>query len=185
MVEPMAPPDPPLGTDEFLLRPWRPDDFPAVLAAGADDAITAHTFMRANPDDDYAKRWARRAAEAWERGGAMWALVDRSDPDRCLGRLGWVRFAAPAGNAEIAYWLLPEARGRGWMATAVRLVTDWGFEHHAIERMFAMVDLDNTASQRTAEKAGLQREGILRGYEDVPGRGRVDLWSFARLATDP
>lgn len=78
----------------------------------------------------------------------------------------------------------PEARGSSWAAEALRLVSGWGFESIGIQRIGLLVDLDNLASQRTAEKAGFTREGVLRSYEHLPRRGRVDVWSFSRLDTD-
>jgi RimJ/RimL family protein N-acetyltransferase len=42
----------------------------------------------------------------------------------------------------------------------------------------------NTASIRTAEKAGFRREGLLRGWQEVGGE-RKDMYMFARLSGDP
>ena len=104
--------------------------------------------------------------------------------DRCAGQIGLVLADHPAGNAEAFYWLLPEARGLSWAAAALRLVSNWGFESLDVERVGVVVDLDNLASQRTAQKAGFTREAVLRGYLRTPRWGRVDVWSFSRLASD-
>lgn len=61
--------------------------------------------------------------------------------------------------------------GRGWGAQALELVTRWAFEHMGVERMEVVIDMENEASQRTAEKAGFTREGVRRGYERVPDHG--------------
>ena len=178
-------PDPPLSTADFRLRPFELHDTRAVKAAGNDLDITRHTFMPAAPDDDVAQQSLTRSIQGWKHGVARLAIVPSAvRDDRCVGQMGLVLAHHPPGNAEAVYWLLPEARGRSWAARALRLVADWGFESLDLERITVLVDLDNVASQRTAEKAGFTREGVLRGYGRHPRRGRVDLWSFSRLATD-
>jgi len=101
-----------------------------------------------------------------------------------VGQIGLVLAEHPAGNAEGLYWLLPEARGLSWAAAALRLVSDWGLQSLSLGRVGLVIDVDNLASQRSAEKPGFTREGVLRGYDQLPGRGRVDVWSFSRLASD-
>ena len=181
----LTPPDPPLSSQGFRLRPFTVNDVEAVKAAGEDPDIVRYTFMPAAPTDETTVQWLTRAIEGWHHGMARFAIVpaDARD-DRCAGQIGLILADHPAGNAEAFYWLLPEARGLSWAAAALRLVSDWGFESLDVERVGVFVDLDNLASQRTAETAGFTREGVLRGYLRTPRRGRVDVWSFSRLASD-
>lgn len=154
------------------------------MAAGRDWQITNHTFMPREPDEDQARAWIERAVSSWEHGVCRLAISAIGDPARrCVGQAGVLLQQIP-GNAEAVYWLLDHARGRGWGAQALELVTHWAFEHLGIERMEVLIDIENHASQRTAEKAGFAREGVRRAYERVPDRGRVDLWCFSRLVTD-
>lgn len=184
MVRAVTPPEPALRADAFELREFVPEDVAAIMAAGRDRQITDHTYMPREPDDDRARAWIERAVAGWERGVCRLAISEIEDPARrCVGQAGLLLQQIP-GNAEAVYWLLEGARGRGWGAQALGLVTGWAFEHLGIERMEVLIDIENDASQRTAEKAGYTREGIRRSYERVPDRGRVDLWCFSRLATD-
>lgn len=184
MTGPVALPDPPLRTEQFELRPFAPDDYPAVMEAGRDWTITNHTFMPRRPDEARAKEWIQRTELAWEQGACRLAVSAVGDPvRRCLGQAGILLQEIP-GNAEAVYWLLEGARGRGWGAAALDLVTRWAFSDLALERVEVLIDIDNEASQRTAENAGFVREGVRRGYERLPDRGRVDLWCFSRLVTD-
>lgn len=180
----VRPPDPPLRTSQFALRLFRAGDVDAVVAAGRDPQITGHTFMPRDPNQAKAIAWIDRAISAWELGACRLAINAVDDPtERCIGQVGIVLREIP-GNAEAVYWLLDEARGSGWAAQALELVTRWAFEDLGIERVEVLVDLDNEASLKTAEIAGFTREGIRRGYEQVPDRGRVDLWCLSRLSTD-
>jgi RimJ/RimL family protein N-acetyltransferase len=53
-----------------------------------------------------------------------------------------------------------------------------------VNRVEAATDLDNIAEQRSLEKAGFRREGVLRGSQWRAGAYH-DLVYYALLRTDP
>ena len=53
-----------------------------------------------------------------------------------------------------------------------------------MERLEAIVDVENVGSQRVLEKAGFQREGVLRKYMILKGKTR-DLVIFSLLSSNP
>lgn len=53
-----------------------------------------------------------------------------------------------------------------------------------LERLQALVDVENVASQKVLEKAGFQREGVLRKYVVIKGKSR-DMIMFSVLPNDP
>jgi len=61
--------------------------------------------------------------------------------------------------------------GREVATTAVQLVARTGFEEGGLRRLECLLSVHHEASQRVAEKAGAQREGLLRRLRV---RGRVD-----------
>jgi RimJ/RimL family protein N-acetyltransferase len=65
-------------------------------------------------------------------------------------------------TGHIGYWLAAEARGQGLTTAALRALSRWGIEELGLGRVELVTDPDNIASQRVAEKAGFQREGVLR-----------------------
>ena len=77
----------------------------------------------------------------------------------------------------------PFARGRGIATDALKLLTRWAFDQLGLQRLQLKADPDNAASQRVAEKAGYQREGLLRSSFVVRGR-RSDSVLYSRLPTD-
>jgi RimJ/RimL family protein N-acetyltransferase len=52
-----------------------------------------------------------------------------------------------------------------------------------LERLEALVDVENIGSQRVLEKAGFQKEGVLRKYLFMKGKSR-DMIMFGILSTD-
>ena len=80
------------------------------------------------------------------------------------------------GAGHIGYWMAPQARGRGRTTAALRALSRWAIEELGLGRVELATDLDNIASQRVAEKAGFQREGVLRAMlptRDGPRRDGV------------
>jgi ribosomal-protein-alanine N-acetyltransferase len=65
-------------------------------------------------------------------------------------------------GAEIGYWLGEAHWGKGVATAAIRLVTDHAFNERSLIRVFAIPFTANAASCRALEKAGYQREGIMR-----------------------
>ena len=59
--------------------------------------------------------------------------------------------------------------GRGYMIEAVQLVIPYSFETLRLHRIEAACIPANTRSVRVLEKAGFQREGLLRSYLRING----------------
>jgi RimJ/RimL family protein N-acetyltransferase len=118
-----------------------------------------------------------------ERGEAIqFALCDASTGE-FLGCLLFAGIDWDRAAANIGFWLLPAARGRGLMRRTITLGFDW-ITGLGIERVAAQTDVANVAAQRAMEAAGFTREGVLRGANPGP-EGRVDYAAYARLLTDP
>lgn len=102
--------------------------------------------------------------------------------------IGAISVTSNAGNdrcrAELGYVLASGYWGKGIATTAVRLVTSTIFsEWPHLERLEALVDVDNKASLRVLEKGGFKREGVLRKYLILKG-GIRDAVLFSLLSTD-
>ena len=96
------------------------------------------------------------------------------------------------GNGELSWTVFPDHRGQGLAARAVRLLIRYAFDELGLHRVAAHVDPQDGASLRTAGRAGLRREGLVRASQEneversgEPGGQRQDLVQVARLATDP
>lgn len=121
-----------------------------------------------------------------ERNGEL--MIERLDDGQPIGLVSWHRVAYGPNDGSAAWnigiSLLPGARGRGFGSEAQRLIADYLFAATPIHRVEASTDVDNVAEQRSLEKAGFVREGLLRGAQDRRGV-RHDLINFARLRSDP
>lgn len=84
-------------------------------------------------------------------------------------------------TAEVGYWLGPEYWGRGIATAALERVCRYGFEELGLLRIFATPIAWNPASLRVLEKAGFQREGIMRNACVKDGKV-ADMILYAKVA---
>lgn len=100
---------------------------------------------------------------------------------RAVGAIGYVpgRDVERYG-AELGYWLGEAYWGRGIVTDAVRLVTEHAFADMGFLRLFALPFADNPGSIRVLEKAGYEREGLLRASSVKFGQVK-DQYIYARV----
>ena len=102
----------------------------------------------------------------------------------CSARLESTGSSRRRGACDIGYWLAREARGRGVMTRAVRLLSAWAFGELLVDRIEIIVDPRNASSRAVAERAGFRFEGVLRSYVVIKDRRR-DMAMYSLLRTDP
>jgi RimJ/RimL family protein N-acetyltransferase len=76
---------------------------------------------------------------------------------------GLVVQEAARGDIELAYWVRPEARGRGIASRSLDALSAWVEGRLAPRRLWVEVEPENEASLRTAAAAGYRRHGTQGG----------------------
>jgi [ribosomal protein S5]-alanine N-acetyltransferase len=104
------------------------------------------------------RRWQEDGLVGEERSFLAVGLADGS----CAGWVNW-RKSGKYGNYEIGIALFPEHRGRGVGTEAQRQLVEYLFKTTTVHRLEAGTEIDNVAEQRSLEKVGFRREGVLRG----------------------
>ena len=177
---------PPLGEPAdgvVRLRHWRRSDAPDLVRAMRDGTVARWLPVPLPYDPEHAEHFLGQVVPAERESGAALAVavVDAAD-GRLLGAAS-LRPQPRNALAEVGYWTAPEARGRGVAGRAALLLARWGVRELGLARVSLLADVDNTASQRVAEKAGFAHEGVLRAVRAEPrGTGRRDLRCYALTA---
>lgn len=155
---------PTLPLDRGLeLRPWRPTDAHALVAAGQDPAIRQWNLLVVESPED-ARRRIGRMHERWQaETGAVWAVARSDGGGEVMGLIGWNDIDLAGGSAEIVYWVLPAARGTGVVVEATKRLSRWALDDLGLHRLRLCHAVANTASCRVAHKVGYALEGTMRG----------------------
>jgi ribosomal-protein-alanine N-acetyltransferase len=67
-------------------------------------------------------------------------------------------------RADFGYGIARQYWGYGYTTEAAKIVIQWALEQESIYRVWAICDVENVASTRVMDKAGMQKEGILRRF---------------------
>lgn len=114
-------------------------------------------------------------------------LIIESLDGEPVGTVQWraVHYGPPDDSRawQIGIELEPGSRGKGYGTEAQRLLAAWLFATTDVNRVEAATDIDNTPEQRSLEKAGFVRDGILRGSQFRAGAYH-DLVIYSRLRSD-
>ena len=170
-----------LRTERSLLRPFRLDDVDDVFDYARDPEWAL--YLGGHIPQPY----TRRDAEEFV-AHAVLASWD-TNPDFAVeldGRVsGGVALEVRQTDAiaELGYALAKPHWGKGLMPEAARAAVDWGFERLGLAKVYAMVDLRHTRSQRVMEKLGMTREGVLRSHASVRGN-RIDVAAYGLVRED-
>jgi RimJ/RimL family protein N-acetyltransferase len=122
----------------------------------------------------------RRCLALREQGTTFpWAITRKSDHQL----LGMIEARTDVYRAELGYALARPFWGQGLATEAVHAVVDLALVQPAIYRVWAVCDLENPASARVLEKAGMQREGVLRRWSLHPNVSDVprDCLCYAKV----
>lgn len=180
-------PDAPLTPVELdggavRLRPWRAGDVDDVWAALQDPAIRLWNGGGGGSREEAVALLGRRSD--WTPGDhASWAVVD-AGTGALLGSVS-VHSIAQSQDAQVGYWTVPSARGRGVAATAVDAACRWAFATVAVDRIELCHAIENSASGRVAQKAGFTYEGHLRRSYRYGDGVKHDELLWSRLSDDP
>jgi RimJ/RimL family protein N-acetyltransferase len=153
----------------------------AAMAELVSDAEVARFTRIPEPlPEGFARTWLDRYLAGHEDGTcAGFAALD--EHGRFVGLGLAPAIDATTGEVELGYIVAAGARGRGVASELLRRLTAWAFESLGAERIVLIVDVDNTASSRVAERAGYTREGVMRSIFVKPGvRRDAELWSRIR-----
>jgi RimJ/RimL family protein N-acetyltransferase len=182
-VSALSPPDPPLQNDRIRLDPMTQAAAADARRMIQDEDIKRFTYIPSEPDDGFVARWITRYENGWTDGSCAGFEIRGLGDGAYLGFAALVHLDLADKQGEIGYMVTPEARGRGAASGAVALLTRWGLDELGLERLELRIDTANAGSQRVAERAGYQLEGILRSLAFKEGR-RVDTGVWSRLKGD-
>jgi RimJ/RimL family protein N-acetyltransferase len=165
-----------LWGDGVRLRAFRAWDVDRIVEACSDPATSHWLGSMPQPyQRDSARAYLEGIAELAARGvGVAWCIADPED-DRCLGSISLDGLGGYAKRGEIGYWAHPNARGRGVVAEAVRLVTRHAQDSELATSLLIRCAIGNAASRRVAERAGYREIGIQPASEPLRDGQITDL----------
>jgi RimJ/RimL family protein N-acetyltransferase len=162
---------PVIETRRLILRPLEVEEFDDYSALWADPVVTRFIGGRPHTRDEAWGRFLRHIGTWSVFGYGFWG-VEHKATGRLVGEAGFQdlkRAMQPSieGLPEAGWCLLPDTHGQGLATEAVEAVTGWSDANLPAPRTVCIIDPDNLASLRVAEKCGY-REVARIAYRDKP-----------------
>ncbi len=169
--------------DGVILRAFDAGDVAMLRDLATDPYVPLIGSLPADASEQQALDFIERQHSRWTAGvGYSFCVADEGD-GRAVGTAGLWLGDLEQGRASVGYTVAPRARRRGVAARALRALTTFGWTLPELFRIELYVEPWNQGSIRTAERAGYQREGLLRSHQPIGGH-RVDMLLYAALRPD-
>jgi ribosomal-protein-alanine N-acetyltransferase len=147
----------PIESERLTIREFQPEaDAEAMLTVYGDSEVMRFVpgghFQGIGTVEARLKTYAR---ESSRRGFSSWAVVER-ESGRVIGDAGFGIFQ-PTREIELGYTVARDCWGHGYATEAASACLEAGLSHLGATRIIAVVDEENLASQRVAERIGMTR----------------------------
>lgn len=175
-----------ISTERLILRPFRMEDAEVMFERWASDKETVHylSWMAHQSLKD-----TKRILKVWMNGyltktSYVWAICPKSTPDQPIGSVSLHSFDEKLPSAEAGYVIARDYWNQGYASEALRAVLEYGLDLMNLHRISAYHHVDNEASGRVMEKAGMTYEGCIReAYKDKHGN-YMDVKQYSVLHSD-
>jgi ribosomal-protein-alanine N-acetyltransferase len=165
-----TPPEPPpdeLTTARLRLRRPTLADVEAVFAYASDPEVVPYVGWPRHRDRSDTLAFLRASMREFEEGGMTTYLAERLEDGRIIGSTGFVR----DHGLQIGYVLARGFWRQGYATEMAHAMIDYAWTRPEVHRVWALTDVENVRSARVLEKAGMQREGVLRRFGVHPNLG--------------
>lgn len=162
-------------TERLILRiPLLADAIPVFEQYAQDSEVTKYLTWQPHKNKNETEQFLQRCLDVWKDGSAFPYAIIRKMDQKFLGMIEIVDLDQHGVN--IGYVLAKHHWGNGYATEAVKCIIKWGLQQDNIYRIWAVCDVENPASSRVLEKAGMQKEGILRKW--------IKLSSISKIPRD-
>lgn len=187
-----------LVAQRLVLRTFSRAEAPALQQLAGQRAIADTMISLPYPyPNGEAERMIEQFTDDFRAGRATPFAIVRREANQLIGAATLRDIDREHAQAELSLWITPSCWRQGYGTEAAGTMVRFGFEQLRLNRIYAYHLTRNPASGRVLEKAGFQREGLLRQrvrkwgvFEDVALLALLrDEWTARRdgfsAAADP
>lgn len=146
-------------TSRLVLRRFNERDAEPLLSFRGDPEVMRFSITGPETLEDIRTKYLPSCLRRYSRDGlGQWAVVRKSD-GMCVGECGiCVQEVDGERIFEISYRIRRDCWGIGLATEAARACRDYGFKKAGLRRLISIIELENAASIRVAEKMGMPLE---------------------------
>jgi RimJ/RimL family protein N-acetyltransferase len=166
-------------TPRLILRQFNESDVEPILNFQGDPEVMRFSITGPATREDIQTKYLGSCLKRYSRDGlGQWAVVRKSD-GICVGECGiCAQEVDGKSEFEISYRMRRDCWGIGLATEAARACRDFGFKQAGLRRLISIIESDNAASIRVAEKMGMTLEKKT-SFQKIP----VLIYSVTNAAT--
>jgi ribosomal-protein-alanine N-acetyltransferase len=159
-----------LETERLLLRRVSKDDLNEILELrGNPETMKFIPRPLVKTEEDALNHFKMIDEKIEKNEGINWAITVKGNP-KLIGIIGHYRIQPENHRCEIGYMILPQYNGQGIVTEAIKAVLEYGFEDMNMHSIEAVIDPDNSASERVLQKNDFIKEAHLVENEYYDGK---------------
>ena len=168
-------------TERLVLRKPRMDDARAMFEGWTQDQeVTRYLTWRPHERIEQTQEFVQGCIRAWQGETRFPYVITLKGTGEVIGIID-PRIEGP--KVGVGYGAARARWGKGYVTEATRAIIEWAYQQPSIYRVYATTDVENVASRRVMEKAGMQCEGILRRYILHPNISDIPRDSYVYAIT--
>ncbi len=162
-----------LNTKRLTLRPLSASDDTGLMKVFGDKNVMQFSDDGKPQNAKWIKLWVNEAILDYDRSKYGVMAVVEKESNQVIGYCGLFSYENIDGQpeVEIGYRLARKAWGHGYATEAAQALLAYAHNDLALSRIVAMVDPNNEASKKVAEKIGMVHEKDIM----MPGYAYPDL----------
>jgi [ribosomal protein S5]-alanine N-acetyltransferase len=155
-------------TSRLILRKFNESDLEPLFSFLGDPEVMRFSITGPETREGIQTKYLPSCLKRYDRDGlGQWAVVRRSD-GFCVGECGiCVQEIDGEREFEISYRLRRDCWGIGLATEAAQACRDYGFKQAGLRRLISIIESENTASIRVAEKMGMTLEKTA-AFHNIP-----------------
>ena len=156
-------PPPKITTQRLILRVPVVEDAPALFESYTSKSyILKYLSWVAHSNVDQTIDFLKHCISGWNNKSNFTYVIEVTNISK--GPIGMIGIHPLKNGVGFGFVIAEEYWNRGITSEALTKLLDWSLDQDAVFRAQAFCDVENSASARVMEKAGMSFEGILRRY---------------------
>lgn len=146
----------PIQTKQLSINVLTEKDLPFLQKLLSDEQVMRFSFSGPMNPNQVAERLLVIQQGYASDGHHFFGIYSTEYEPRFLGIVGLIwQTVDDERLLELAYRLLPSEWGQGFATAAAKTLAKWAFAHLEIDRLISLIEPENIASRRVAERVGM------------------------------
>ncbi len=155
-------PFPLIETERLRIRMVRKSDAEDLYELCRRPETSRFSLWSPHEDLNETKDFIAYQISLYRKRKCMFFIVEEKLSGRVIGTCSYVSMDSDYKIAEIGYSILSDLWNKGFGTEVAEAITGYAFDRIGVQRVFAMVLPQNTASSRVLLKLGFELEGVAK-----------------------